>query len=373
MAMLRLRFRFPDGRQVTLNDVRPTDTYGLLLKSLQTAASLPTRPDRVLIAGPPPRPVHADDTAVLGSIFSSGQTLIVEPPKRGVRPRRRAQRAAAAASKQTKGGSVVGLRDLRRQTDAVDSGEEWTPDTQLSDDDGDDDDVKPVRTVGRKRSRAASSAASGRAKTGGGVANVATLSSTKRRKTRKKDAGEVMEALMGEDARGMLGAELAKSVAGDGSQLDECGKSFRNSLQSALQDRQREAEGERRYQAWLAKRYEIIDAGGRTFKVRYRALDARTWTEEAGMFKLPRELLAEAFRDVLKNEEHREGLRVLSMAIMSPRSFWNMVRLFGEGVEEGLMGLVPESDWSFIKTRRRRLSEKAKRNLKQSADVIELE
>ncbi|CAN8071792.1 unnamed protein product [Agarophyton chilense] len=367
MSPLRLRFRFPDGRQLTLTDVSPTDTYHALLSRVQKELGLTEDPERVLIAGPPPRPVEADANATVNTLFKSGDALLVEPPK----PRRSRRRTTTQRQPPSKNGkndtraaksSVQGLRDLTSEVLVIDSGDEWTPDIE------DLEEVRPVRPTpnrrgGKKRGRVAPSAVSS-----GVTGNVATSKDSKRQKT-KKDSGDMMEALMGGDARGLLGAELAKAVSKDASELDACGKSFRNSLQTALSERQKEAEGERRYEAWLSKRYEIIDNGGYTFKVRYRALNARAWTEEQGMFKVPREILAEAFRDVVKNQEERERLRALSMAIVSPRSFWNMVRLFGDRIEEGLAELLPESDWSFISTRPRTLSTKARRNLEQATDV----
>ncbi|PXF45142.1 hypothetical protein BWQ96_05116 [Gracilariopsis chorda] len=370
MSPLRLRFRFPDGKQVTLSDVSPDETYGALISRVLKDAKLRVEPERVLIAGHPPRVVEASADVEVSTILKSGDSLIVEPPKRTKRTRKRTAtqaRSASATSARDARGNVSVVTDLTRNAEEIDSGDEWKPDASNAEDD-EVIEVELTKPGTGKRRRVAKP--NGTAVTGGGVA---TLDGVKRKRSERKDAGEVLETLVGEDARGLIGAALAQSVEKRVEELDVCGKSFREGLRSALEKRQWEAEGERRYEAWLAKRYEIIDKGGVTFKVRYRALGARAWTEEASMFKVPPELLTEAFRGVLKNREEREKLRVNTMAIVSPRSFWNMVRLFGERVEEELERLVPDGDWSFMGSRRRKLSAKASRNLQQSADVVHID
>lgn len=370
MSLLRLRFRFPDGKQVTLTDVSPDETYGALLSRVLKEAKQRVEPERVLIAGHPPRVVEASADVEVNTIFSSGDSLIVEPPKRRGRTRKRTSaqtQSTSATTARDARGNVRSVTDLTANEEEMDSGEEWKPDARNAE----EDEVVEVElskpNTGKRRRVARDNGTTG---VSGGMAN----SDGVKRKTReRKDAGEILETLVGEDARGMIGAALAQSVEKSVEELDVCGKSFKQSVQSALERRQWEAEGERRYEAWLAKRYEIIDNGGVTFKVRYRALGARAWTEEASMFKVPREVLTEAFRGVLKNREEREKLRVCTMAIVSPRSFWNMVRLFGERVEEELERLVPDGDWSFMRSRRRTLSAKARRNLQQSTDVVHID
>lgn len=61
----------------------------------------------------------------------------------------------------------------------------------------------------------------------------------------------------------------------------------------------------------------------------------------------------------------REALRPVAMAGCSPRVFWSLVRLFGGDVENGLRLLLPDHDWSWLKSRKRTLSEKAMENLRQ--------
>lgn len=62
----------------------------------------------------------------------------------------------------------------------------------------------------------------------------------------------------------------------------------------------------------------------------------------------------------------REMLRPPAMAQLSPRVFWSLAHHFrGLGTEEALRSLLPDLDWSFLDSRSRLMSEKARENYRQ--------
>lgn len=167
-----------------------------------------------------------------------------------------------------------------------------------------------------------------------------------------------------------LGVELVKSLMGDESKLDATGKKLKGSLQAALEEREKEAEGERRYGAWVAKKYRFEYMNrGTEFKVEIvDVLDGGgKWKQDVGagiVEVFGEDVLKGVFEEVFAGgEEMREKLRESEMAKFSPRIFWNMARLFPEGVEQGLKKMLPEKDWDFLKSRRKMLSEKGRRNV----------
>ena len=60
-----------------------------------------------------------------------------------------------------------------------------------------------------------------------------------------------------------------------------------------------------------------------------------------------------------------ELLKPFKMALVSPRVFWNLVRLLGGDVAAGLRQLLPAEDWSFLDERMARMSAKAEENERQ--------
>jgi hypothetical protein len=191
------------------------------------------------------------------------------------------------------------------------------------------------------------------------------------------------------DPLSAVGAALVRTVAGHAA-ADPARRSVQESLRLAREAREVEADGERRYAAFLAGKYEVeyfrLQGGGDgalTFRVRYLPPGYRVWREDP-----PREedvysawstrLLGAVLKFTLDADkddkrlgndeeddkmEAREGLRPNIMAYQSPRMFWNLVRHFGADMESKMRTLVPEADWTFMNSRKRRLSEKAKRNL----------
>lgn len=66
----------------------------------------------------------------------------------------------------------------------------------------------------------------------------------------------------------------------------------------------------------------------------------------------------------------KENLKPHKLARISPRVFWNIARLFNGDVAAGLRALLPGEDWSFLASRARRQSAKARANaLQEEADA----
>lgn len=57
--------------------------------------------------------------------------------------------------------------------------------------------------------------------------------------------------------------------------------------------------------------------------------------------------------------DFRENLKPLTMALVSPRVFWNLVKQVDADVDKALRILLPQADWSFLDVRIRQLSQKA--------------
>lgn len=180
------------------------------------------------------------------------------------------------------------------------------------------------------------------------------------------DAGDIsaiaMEAGLS-TAKGHLGAMLAASVFDTTGRTDNAiSRELRAIFADALKKRQAEAEGERRLLAYLSKRYEIRrKAGGVKFTVRYGGTRKRLWTEEndgESFLCWPKVFLSAVLKEVVENPEDRLRLFPLDMATVSPRIFWNLVRLFPDGLEAGMRQLVPDADWSFLDYRTCTLPEK---------------
>lgn len=369
---ITLRARFPNGRFITLSNIIPSLPYADLLALIQQNASLPEPPHKVLLAGPPRRPILSSPQAEISTLLSNGDSIIVEPKPlssteipstriRGGRGKTRAKKRGQTSHTNTRSNvaRVSALKDLPKsqpEEHDEDNSPDWSPDLTT--------DSSSAHRPKRRRVSAS--------------ANHLLQSSAP---NEVSPASNSLSIGIGfEDGiratEGRMGAALKQSLDKDEADLDVCGKAFRNSLKDALARREAEAEGERRYEAWLSKRYELkYVAGNMGFLVRYRSLKSRVWTDECDgkmLVSYPKELLAAAFRAVFKEDsvvEDRENLRARCMAICSPRSFWNMVRLFDDDIESGLRKLVPEIDWSFLESRRRMTSEKGKRYAENKLDM----
>lgn len=402
---LNIRARFPDGQILTFQQLDSTTAYETLLSQLQACKGWSNHP-RVLLADRPPKLISVDPLKQLREIMSSGAMLLVEPhaddaaPKSPPKPppmsrknnqeRGRGQgrsrgRGALKGKKRTQKANgpfeahVVTLTDAypkKRQRVPMDgdeddqNDEDWNASNNQDegDDISDDSDTKTKKVKSRtgQGRRAVRQHRGKSAEDSAEINGTETSVQTWANENNRDMAAIALDAGL-PAAQGRLGAALAASVFDiEGKTDNAISRELRANFADALKKRQAEAEGERRLNAYLARRYEIKPMlGGLKFSVRYRATSERSWTDENNSTPLmcwPKLLLAAVIKEVVKNPHDRLRLRPLDMAAVSPRMFWNLVRLFPDHMENGMRQLVPDGDWSFMDHRQRSLSVKGKCN-----------
>mmetsp|Transcript_16142 Transcript_16142/g.66712 ORF Transcript_16142/g.66712 Transcript_16142/m.66712 type:complete len:157 (+) Transcript_16142:674-1144(+) len=153
--------------------------------------------------------------------------------------------------------------------------------------------------------------------------------------------------------------------------------------------KKREAErlGHWRYSSALAGTFRLLEnkSTSSSFTVSFKA-EGKAWLEESYP-RYPPDVLQQLIPLIHSDVESRENLRSFNMSIVSPRVFWNVAVQY-EGqvgdalprsqcfmnsvgfVEAALKKICPDLDWSFLSTRKRTLSEKAKR-AKELNDIEE--
>ncbi len=369
---MRLRVRFPDGQAVVLSGLRAHITYNELITEISKASGRNDLEDPKVARANAPGESQIIQVGAHGSCKprpEDGDTLRIEPKSNpnasrpsDIRGTTRVRGHSSATSSRDGIASLAGLRRGRsnssRGNDYDDSRDfNWVPDLA---------DKEPE--ISRKRARR------GRGRgmvlgDGSTPSRVAPPTSSKRKKS--KGLHLMPDALLPSSITANLGVELARAATGaQGTGMN----AFRNVLASELEKRQLEATGERRFAAALANSFQLTeDKGNGIFSVKYRARGERTWETDENMPLLEQNTLAAVVQSILNSaaanpndtnvQKSIEFLRGREMSHKSPRVFWNLVRLFGGDVEDGLRELLPDHDWSFLRTRRRELSEKAKRNL----------
>lgn len=421
---LSIRARFPDGQTLTLQGLPATTTFKTLVTRLRTYRGWRSEP-RILMAGPPPREVKEAPLKPIRQVMPSGTSLIVEPHPddapapastsgrgrgrggrgRGARGGRARGRGALVRQGQPVGFSnITTLADLskrsrgsanKRRLNADDDDENdatWDISAIVSDDDEDTGVPGSSSGGGTKRRRNANSNnPSRRSKPGAGPSSLPSFSAASWAAAESTDMSAIaVEAGLGA-AQGQLGAMLASSVFDvEGRTDNKISRELRENFGNALKKRYAEADGERRYSAYLGRTFEMTPLmNGLKFRVRYRPMEGRNWIEDNNgdaFMSWPRPLIQAVVKQVLTNKEDRLRLRPLEMAAVSPRMFWNLIRIFcmqqsqqqggssngassTSSIEEGLKSLVPDADWSFLDCRQRKMSEKAKRNAQNKADM----
>lgn len=353
---MRVRVRFPDGLSVVVPRLRAHATYAELLTAIGKASGRTDLGDARVSRANGPKDSEKIEIGPHGSCRPypvDGDMLRVEPsgdvsevPAAPTRGRGRGRGRGITRNPRDGIANLAGLRRRREPARPRADGDDprdstWAPDLA---------DAEPAVT--RKRSRRGR----GRGMVLGDTNTPSRVPARPKKKRRDIGTDDLLEP---SKLKEVLGIDIAQAAAGaSGAQAAR----MRNALSEALVQREREAAGERRHAAALAKQVEFIDLGDGIFDVRYKPRGERTWTEEGPMPELPRDALAEVFRSALEDES-REKLRAREMSRISPRIFWNMVKYFPDGVEDGLRLLVPDADWSFLDRRKRELSAKAKRNL----------
>lgn len=168
----------------------------------------------------------------------------------------------------------------------------------------------------------------------------------------------------------LVGSAVGGGAEGGGG---SAGKSFRGALRAAREEREVEAIGEARVRAVMGKKYTIVEkeevedlkgggAGEREvkFDVEFLGKVGRKWIKDEGIRKVGRDILKGVVMEMVEKVEDREKLRMREMVRESLVVFWNLVRLYDGDIEGGLKDLCPDVDWEFLRTRRRKMSEKAR-------------
>lgn len=335
---MRLRVRFSDGKSAVLQDVAPNmrfDEFLSLIRRTHDSPSVATKKDaregvttpKLVIAGPPPRPIKLSPDDSVGACVNDGDCILVEKNPSDAGPSRHASENRCAIASRSSSRNVV-------------------------------------HRCPRGRSRAFARAGAGRV-LGDSSSNI------------EKDRNPL------DIAQQNLGGVLVNAVSGTNKPRDGGSRAFRDSLKEAREAKEQEAVGQRRYEAYLQGKYEMKyfrfeGESAVVFRVKYLPVGYRRWREDpdvqdAYFPALSKRLLGAVLENVLTsdNEENIERLKPGLMAQFSPRVFWNLARHFKNDMESGLQELVPNANWSFLHVRKRVLSEKAKRNLEQQTQLEE--
>uniref|UniRef100_A0A7S3E9F3 ubiquitinyl hydrolase 1 n=1 Tax=Rhodosorus marinus TaxID=101924 RepID=A0A7S3E9F3_9RHOD len=212
-----------------------------------------------------------------------------------------------------------------------------------------------------------------------------TKKTPKRTRKRKPDLETTIDLVDG--ARSDVAEKLAFAAGNPLTALDEISKSFRASFQEEMKKREAERLGHWRYSSALAGTFRLLEnkSTSSSFTVSFKA-EGKAWLEESYP-RYPPDVLQQLIPLIHSDVESRENLRSFNMSIVSPRVFWNVAVQY-EGqvgdalprsqcfmnsvgfVEAALKKICPDLDWSFLSTRKRTLSEKAKR-AKELNDIEE--
>mmetsp|Transcript_36338 Transcript_36338/g.37009 ORF Transcript_36338/g.37009 Transcript_36338/m.37009 type:complete len:693 (-) Transcript_36338:56-2134(-) len=175
-----------------------------------------------------------------------------------------------------------------------------------------------------------------------------------------------------------ISIHLLAAVSGGTGKRD---KMLRAAFRRAVELQYDTATAQARVSSALSGAYRIVDSATArtlgsgdstqlvvTFHKGLGSRQGSTITENVDL--LSRDRLRAVLQVVLSDtdEAAKETLRPTHMAGCSPRVFWSLVRLYGgESTVSGdaMKELLPAADWTWLATRRRALSEKAKRNLEQ--------
>jgi len=186
----------------------------------------------------------------------------------------------------------------------------------------------------------------------------------KRRKKEKKShsvfSSSGQNAL--DKAVGELGVGLARAADGDPT-MDF----FRNALSEGLRGAEAISKGTARMFSIMSnnfsfeekKVYSLSSGVPTKIVVTFMDISKKKYKEEIDL--LPAVLLKAVLLEVVQNGG-TDFLRPDEMARCSPRVFWSIVKAHGPEIEMALRALLPDVNWTKIKTRKRRKSAKALEN-----------
>ena len=150
---------------------------------------------------------------------------------------------------------------------------------------------------------------------------------------------------------------------------------FKHAAGSALAHHYEEVLANHRFAAALGGTYTMEDSAGvrrsdgepAQCEVEFKVGPRKKTREAFELLSLPevRGVIADVLGELGGDAAKLELLKPFKMALVSPRVFWNLVRLLGGDVAAGLRQLLPAEDWSFLDERMARMSAKAEENERQ--------
>eukprot|EP00736_Rhodelphis_marinus_P008432 Rmarinus@m.4042 len=201
----------------------------------------------------------------------------------------------------------------------------------------------------------------------GGV--VSTGSPRPDRETPPKRSRKKKPSLYEMGSKEGIEAALFQAAASKGT--DDEGLHFlKASLKASLERHTKQTEANERFRAALAGDYTFtdIDTARRLgdglcqfFEVEYKPTEKSRRMKKEVIQTLPKEGVDAVVKMVLTlgGDAGRAMLRPMYMAEVSPRTFWNLVRMYGSDVFQAVQSLVPSEEWSVLAKRDRVPSQKA--------------
>uniref|UniRef100_A0A7S2W9T9 Ubiquitin-like domain-containing protein n=1 Tax=Mucochytrium quahogii TaxID=96639 RepID=A0A7S2W9T9_9STRA len=191
---------------------------------------------------------------------------------------------------------------------------------------------------------------------------------------KKKSAGETKRD---------ISESLIKAF--QGGPRDNVSVFLRGASRQAVKTQYEKRAGNDRFKAAREGKFRIVgesctddEHGARNVEIEY-ATGSRGAKSRDEVKLLPEEILKATITYLMtaSNESElcqvRENLRPHVMAEISPSTFWSLVHVCGGGMdlETKLCSLLPELDWTFLKSRKRTISEKAAQALENERLVKE--
>jgi len=175
------------------------------------------------------------------------------------------------------------------------------------------------------------------------------------------------------NARNLLEEAIIKAAHGQTSAMGKL-------METGLAIAQEETLSIERYKASLSKQYRFQSVATQqitndgfllpTVKVFFPIEDQKEWKEET-FTHLSKIELSAIIKHILKeNKDNQEMFQPITLAKVSSRTFWSIIKECGPDIKQALKELVPDYDWSFITRRKRNLSEK-KKSMDAQKDLIE--
>lgn len=143
------------------------------------------------------------------------------------------------------------------------------------------------------------------------------------------------------------------------------GKVLRGAMRNAITRQYDASRAVTRVSAVQAGKYTITPDESLSLLISFnKGMEGRGDFEETVDY-IPREALEAVVKAIHGSDQ--ESLRPATLSQLSPRVFWSLMKETNspQSVEAALQQLLPDLDWSFLRRRKKALSEKAQENLRQ--------